>query len=186
MARNTEAFAELWRAQELDPLSPMIATFIGQAYYYAGDNHESIAQYRKVLQSNPQFPVAQSFLVETFEPTGLVEEALAQIDAANPPRKQNPNLAALHRAYQTASAHGYLRESIRQIRLDPHGRGWGLSGGSAALYAVLGDKDHAFDMLERAYQRHELWLVYLKVDPVWDNLRTDPRFQTFLHRVRLA
>jgi len=41
-------------------------------------------------------------------------------------------------------------------------------------------------MLERAYDRRELWLVYLKVDPAWDSLRTDPRFQNLLHRVGLA
>ena len=186
MARNTEAFAELRQAQELDPLSPMIATFIGKGYYYSGNTRESIAQYRKVLQSNPHFPVAQNFLVETLERAGLFEEALAQMEATNPPARRDPNLSALHHAYQIAGANGYLREKIRQISLDPHGEAGGLSGGSAALYAVLGDRDHAFDMLGRAYDRHELWLVYLKVDPVWDNLRTDPRFQPFLHRVGLV
>jgi len=185
-ARNTEAFAELRRAQELDPLSPMIATFLGKAYYYSRNNRESIAQFRKVIQSNPGFPVAQNFLVETLERAGLFEEALAQMDAKNQSAKPDPDVLALRRAYQSTSGQGYLRERIRQLRLDPHGEAGGLSGGSAALYAVLGDKDHASDMLERAYDRHELWLVYLKVDPVWDNLRTDPRFQAFLHRVRLA
>jgi len=186
MARNTEALAELRRAQELDPLSPMIATFIGKAYYYSRNNGESVAQFRKVLQSNPGFPVAANFLVDTLERSGLFEDALDQMDATKPSGKQDPNLAALHRAYQTAGVHGYLLERIRQIRLDPHGEAGGLSGGSAALYAILGDKDHAFDMLERAYDRHELWLVYLKVDPTWNNLRADTRFQTLLRRVRLA
>lgn len=186
MARNTEAFAELRRAQELDPLSPMIATFIGQGYYYSRNNREAITQFRKVIQSNPGFPVAPNFLVETLERAGLFEEALAQMAADNPPTKQDASLAALHRAYQTGGAQGYLQESIRQIRLDPHGEAGGLSGGSAALYAVAGDKDQAVTMLERAYDRHELWLVYLKVDPIWDSLRTDPRFQNLLHRVGLA
>ena len=186
MARNTEAFAELRRAQELDPLSPMIATFIGKGYYYSGNTRESIAQYRKVLQSSPHFPVAQNFLVETLERAGFFEEALTQMDANSPPGSQDPNLSALHHAYQIAGGHGYLLERIRQISLDPHADAGGLSGGSAALYAVLGDRDQAFDILGRAYDRHELWLLYLKVDPVWDNLRTDPRFQPFLHRVGLV
>ena len=116
----------------------------------------------------------------------MFEEALAQMGATKPPGNQDPNLSALHHAYQIAGGDGYLRERIRQIGLDPHGEAGGLSGGSAALYAVLGDRDHALEMLGRAYDRHELWLVYLKVDPVWDNLRTDPRFQPFLHRVRLV
>ena len=186
MSRNTEAFAELRLAQELDPLSPMIATFTGKGYYYSRNNREAIAQFRKVIQSNPGFPVAPNFLVETLERAGLFEEALAQMDASNPPGTQDPNLAALHRVYQTAGAPGYLQERIRQIRLDPHGEAGGLSGGSAALYAVAGDKDQAFTMLEGAYDRHELWLVYLKVDPAWDNLRADHRFQSLLHRLGLA
>jgi len=186
MARNTEAFAELRRAQELDPLSPMIATFIGKGYYYSRNNREAITQFRKVIQSNPEFPVAPSFLVETLERAGLFKEALAQMAADNQHTKQDASLAALRRAYQTGGAQGYLKESIRQIRLDPHGEAGGLSGGSAALYAVAGEKDHAFAMLEGAYDRHELWLVYLKVDPEWDNLRTDRRFQNLLHRVGLV
>jgi TolB-like protein/DNA-binding winged helix-turn-helix (wHTH) protein/Flp pilus assembly protein TadD len=186
MARNKEAFIELHRAQELDPLSPMIATFVGKGYYYSRNNHEAIAQFRNVIDSNPGFPVAPNFLVETLERAGLFEEALAQIDAMVPGAKQDPNASALHRAYQTGGAQGYLRERIRQIRLNPHGEDGGLSGGSAALYSVAGDKDQAFNMLERAYDRHELWLVYLKVDPAWDNLRADPRFQNLLRRLGLA
>jgi TolB-like protein len=186
MARNTEAFTELRRAQELDPLSPMIATFIGKGYYYSRNNREAITQFRKVIQSNPSFPVAPNFLIETLERAELFDEAFAQMDTDNPPNKRDPDLAGLHRAYQTGGAQGYLLERIRQIRSDPHGEAGGLSGGSAALYAVAGDKDQAFVMLEHAYDRHELWLVYLKVDPAWDNLRADPRFQNLLRRLGLV
>ena len=186
MGRNTEAFTELRRAQELDPLSPMIATFIGKGYYYSRNNREAITQFRKVIQSNPGFPVAPNFLVETLERAGLFDEAFAQMDTDNPPNRRDPDLAGLHRAYQTGGAQGYLLERIRQIRSDPHGEAGGLSGGSAALYAVAGDKDQAFVMLEHAYNRHELWLVYLKVDPAWDNLRSDPRFQSLLRRIGLS
>jgi TolB-like protein/DNA-binding winged helix-turn-helix (wHTH) protein/Tfp pilus assembly protein PilF len=185
MARNTEALSELRQAQELDPLSPMIATFIGKAYYFSRDNPVSIAQYRKVIQSNPGFPVAENFLVETLERSGSFAEALAQMDANNQGAR-DPFEEALHHAYQTEGAQGYLRERVRQIRLDPQGDRGGLSGGTAALYAVIGDKDEAFNALGRAYDRHELWLVYLRVDPVWDNLRSDPRFQSLLHRVGLV
>lgn len=185
MGRNAEALAELDRAQELDPLSPMIATFIGKAYYFSRDNNQAVAQYRKVIQSNPAFPVAQNFLVETFERAGLIQEALAQIDAGNQKTEQDPQAVALRSAYMTAGSKGYLQERIREIGLDPHGEAGGLSGGTAALYSVLGDKDQAFNRLERAYDRHELWLVYLKVDPAWDNLRSDLRFQNLQQRVGL-
>lgn len=185
MARNGEAFTELRRAQELDPLSSMIGTFIGRAYYYSRKDRESIAQYKSVLRSNPGFPVAQNFLVENLERGGRIEEALALIDADTQRSKLGPDTSALRNAYAKSGAPGYLRERIRQIRLDPHGEAGGLSGGTASLYAILGDKDQAFHMLEQAYDRHELWLVYLNVDPVWDSLRADPRFQSLLRRVGL-
>jgi TolB-like protein/DNA-binding winged helix-turn-helix (wHTH) protein len=186
MGRNTEGFAELRQAQTLDPLSPMIATFIGKAYYYSRENRQAIAQYRKVLEATPHFPVAQNFLVETLERTGMFEQALAEIATTNQYARLPTDAPDLRRSYQKDGGKGYLRERIQQIQHDPQGEAGGLSGGSAALYAVLGDKGNAFEMLERAYDRHEMWMVYLKVDPVWDNLRPDPRFQKLLQRVGLT
>ena len=186
MARNKEAFGELEQAQELDPLSPMIATFIGKGYYYARDNPRAIAEFRKIIEANPGFPVAPSFLIETLERTGAMPDALAAMEASSPLGKQDPSILSLRHAYETARSSGYLQEEIRQVRLDPHAEAGGLSGGTAALYALLGDKDNAFRMLDRAVERHELWLVYLKVDPVWDNLRSDPRFQKLLNNIRFT
>ena len=183
MARNSEASAELKRAQELDPLSPMIATFIAKFYYYSRDYRKSIAQYRQVLQFNPEFPVAQNFLVETLERTGSFEEALRQMGSNISPGVSKT--AALRRAYETGGGRAYLRERIQQISSDANAEAGGLSGGTASLYSLLGEKDEAFSLLERAYERHELWLLYLNVDPVWDNLRNDSRFQNLLHRVGL-
>jgi TolB-like protein/DNA-binding winged helix-turn-helix (wHTH) protein/Tfp pilus assembly protein PilF len=185
MARDKEAFAELQQAQELDPFSPMIATFIGKGYYFDKDKDRTIAQFRKVLSANPGFPPAASFLIETLERTGSFQEALSTMDI-NDSGRPDPNSFALHHAYETAGASGYLHERIRQIQQSPQGDAGGMSGGSAALYAVLGEKDNAFRMLEQAYDRHEAWLIYLKVDPVWDNLRRDFRFPILLHRVGLA
>jgi TolB-like protein/DNA-binding winged helix-turn-helix (wHTH) protein len=185
MARDKEAFAEFQSAQELDPFSPMIATFIGTGYYFEKNNARAIAQFRKVIQESSGFPPAVLFLIETFERTGSVRELLRTMDANKVPRPDIKS-AALHHAYETAGASGYLHERIRQIQQDPQGEAGGVSGGSAALYSVLGDKDSAFKMLDQAYDRREVWLVYLKVDPAWDNLRRDPRFPALLHRVGLA
>ena len=55
------------RAQKLDPLSPAILTFIGKAHYYARNNEEAIRRYRKVLDSDPSFPIARSFLINSLE-----------------------------------------------------------------------------------------------------------------------
>ncbi len=184
MARNPEALKELRRAQELDPLSPMVATFIAKSYYYSRDYDDAIAQFRHVLESNPDFPVAQNFLVETLERTGLFEEALRQMAANN--AAGDPSLLALRRAYQKGGGRAYLEERIRQVDHIPNGEAGGLSGGTAALYSIIGARDEAIARLQRAYERHEIWLLYINVDPVWDNLRSDPRFQKLVHLVGLS
>lgn len=184
MARNAEGLAELKRAQELDPLSPMIATFIARSYYYSRDYQKSIAQYRQVLQFNPEFPVAQNFLVETLERTGSFEEALAQMQTNISPGKSKTS--SLERAYKSGGGQGYLRERVRQIRDDLHAEAGGLSGGTAGLDSLMDNKKEAFALLQRAYERREIWLLYLNVDPVWDNLRPDPRFRDLLRRIGLS
>lgn len=164
-ARHQEALEEMRRAQELDSLSPAIATFIAKAYYYAGQNDEAISQYHKVLKSDPSFPMARSFLIHSLEQAGRFEEAVAQlkIEAAQSGRNQN-QAEPLDRAYRAKGASGYWREMLLQVE---HGKdpGPGSDLDIAAMYAKLGDKDRAFDLLERAITKLNMWLMNLKVDP---------------------
>ena len=82
----------------------MIATFIARSYYYSRKYRESITEYRRVLQSTPSFPVAQSFLVETLEKTGSFEEALTQMETNI--STEELNVSALRRAYETSGERG--------------------------------------------------------------------------------
>lgn len=186
MGRHQEALEEMRRAQQLDPLSPAIATFIAKAYYYAGQNDEAISQYHKVLESDPSFAMARSFLIHSLEQAGRLEEAVAQlkIEAAQSGRGQD-QAEALDRAYRSKGATGYWTEVLRQVERgkDP---GAGSDLDVAAMYAKLGEKDHAFELLERAYTQHNMWLMNLKVDPRFDSLRSDRRYTSLLRRVGLA
>ena len=186
MGRPAEALEEMKRAQQLDPLSPVIATFIGRAYYYAANNEEAIRQYRKVLDSDPSFPVARTFLINSLEVAGRFE------DAANELRIEAAQLGgsadkaeARSRGYREAGAEGYWKETLRQKQA-----GGGPEPGSdldtASIYARLGDKNEAFLLLNRAYGQRNMWLMNLRVDPRFDNLRSDPRFQSLLQRVGLV
>jgi tetratricopeptide (TPR) repeat protein len=78
MGRHAEALQEMEQAQKLDPLSPIIATFIGRAYYFAGRNQDSIDQYMKILASDPNFLVARTYLILSEEQAGDIGEALLQ------------------------------------------------------------------------------------------------------------
>jgi Predicted integral membrane protein len=185
MGRGAEALQEMKLAQELDPLSPIIATFIGRAYYYAEQNEEAIQQYRKVLDSDPSFPVARSYLINSLEVAGQFEDAVAElkIEAAQLGRN-SIQVEARERAFRAAGPTGYWRETLRQRQAEGE-LGPGLDLDTASIYARLGDKDEAFSLLDRAYAQRNMWLMNLKVDPRFDSLHSDPRFQALLDRIGL-
>jgi tetratricopeptide (TPR) repeat protein len=185
MGRHAEALQEMKKAEALDPLSPIIATFIGKAYYYAHDNEEAVKRYSQVLSSDPEFQVARSFLIHSLEEAGRFDDAVAQtkIVAAQAGRGSE-GAAALDRANRAAGPTGYWKEVLRQVQLgkDP---GPGSDLEIAAIYTKLGNKERALDLLERAYAERNMWLMNLKVDPRFDHLRSDRRYENLLHRLGL-
>ncbi len=185
MGRHSEALEQMKRAQELDPLSPAIATFVGRAYFYADNNDEAIRQYRKVLDSDPSIQMARHFLIGALEQAGRFEEAVTEwkIDAAQVGRSAD-QANARGQAYRAAGAAGYWRETLKQISAGAD-LGPGIDMDTAAIYARLGEKDKAFSLLNRAYDQRNMWLATLKVDPRFENLRPDPRYADMLHRVGL-
>lgn len=186
MGKHAQALEEMKKAEALDPLSPIIATFIGKAYYYAGNNDEAIVRYEKVLETDPEFRVARSFLIHSLEQAGRFDQAAAQarIEAAQAGLSSD-GAASLERAYRATGATGYWKEVLRQVEggKDP---GAGSDMDIAAIYAKLGNKERAFYLLERAYVERNMWLMNLKVDPRFDSLRSDQRYAGLLHRLGLG
>lgn len=186
MGKHAQALEEMKKAEALDPLSPIIATFIGKAYYYAGNNDEAIVRYEKVLETDPEFRVARSFLIHSLEQAGRFDQAAAQarIEAAQAGLSSD-GAASLERAYRATGATGYWKEVLRQVEggKDP---GAGSDMDIAAIYAKLGNKERAFYLLERAYVERNMWLMNLKVDPRFDSLRSDQRYVGLLHRLGLG
>jgi TolB-like protein/DNA-binding winged helix-turn-helix (wHTH) protein len=185
MGRHDEAMAEMKKAQELDPLSPIIATFIGKALYFAGKNDESIAEYQKVLATDPAFPVARTFLIHSLEQGGHFDEAIAQrmIVAAQFGKCVEPT-NALRQRYKVEGVRGYWKYRLAEMGANLESKPEAALD-TAALYARLGDKDRAFWFLDRAFEYHDLWAVYLKVDPRWEDLHGDSRYELALKRVGL-
>lgn len=186
MGKHAQALEEMKKAEALDPLSPIIATFIGKAYYYAGNNDEAIVRYEKVLETDPEFRVARSFLIHSLEQAGRFDQAAAQarIEAAQAGLSLD-GAASLERAYRATGATGYWKEVLRQVEggKDP---GAGSDMDIAAIYAKLGNKERAFYLLERAYVERNMWLMNLKVDPRFDSLRSDQRYVGLLHHLGLG
>jgi len=183
--RSDEAIRELQRAQELDPLSPIINTSLGQAYYHARAYDRSIDQFRKTLDLDPDFYNAHLHLGLIFLQKQMHDEAIAEFQKASALSGDATNVVALLGA---AYAQAGKRDDAEKVldRLNSLYKERRASDRDMAIvYTGLGDHDRAIAALEKAYQEHSWLLLLIKTDPYFDPLRNDARFQDLLNRVRL-
>jgi TolB-like protein/DNA-binding winged helix-turn-helix (wHTH) protein/Flp pilus assembly protein TadD len=182
--RFDEAFAESERARQLDPMSLIIATDKGGILYYSRQYDRAIVQLRAVLEMDPNFPHAH-IVVAAYIEKGQFAAALADIGKWSVTENGPWNWAWLVYAYSRAGQPAQARhalEKLQQLYRRQH------IGPDPALlaYIGMGDRDEAFVWFEKAYADHSNFLTSLKVNPVYDPLRSDPRFQDLLRRVGLA
>jgi TolB-like protein/Tfp pilus assembly protein PilF len=180
--RFEEALAESERARQLDPLSLIIATDHGVILYYSRQYDRAIAQFRAVIDMDPHFNRAMT-IVAVYVEEGRFEEALDMVKRGLPPDDSPWTCGTKAYVYgrwgQTAQAERYLAKLERMLgHPDPH-------------YLVLpyigtGRKDQAIALLQKSYVEYSYTLASLKVNPMFDSLRSDPRFQELLRRVGLA
>lgn len=192
MGRVKEAIAENKKALELDPLSLPINNFMAETYQLAGDYHNAYEQYQHTIAMDPTFPLAHEYLSWFLIETGNYEAAITEhqkttlLSGASPEAASTEAAAALQ-AYRTGGPRGYWQRLLGIIlqQRKKNERSMAASNVST-VYALLGDKDNAFTWLDKAYEEREGGAITLiKVDFGWRNLRADPRFAAFLHRMGL-
>jgi TolB-like protein/DNA-binding winged helix-turn-helix (wHTH) protein len=181
LGRHEEAMAELKRAQILDPLSLIINADIGNADYFARHFDAAFQQYQKVLAMDPSFVPAHNDLGRYYAHMGMNDQWLQEaIAISNPQRAQS-----IRTVYARGGYRGVMLESARS------GGTFHVANTSASFfvaaesYAILGQRKQALAALEKSFNAREPGLIYLKVDPVWDSLRTEPAFQSVEHRMGL-
>ncbi len=185
VGRLEEATQEMKRALELDPLSMIIISNLGRAFYYARQYDAAMEQYRKALDIDPNFPAAHFRMREVYEQKGMYEQAIGEVPKIYPGRGES--LAeSLRLAYAASGAKGYWEKQLDwaagQLR-----QKYVQASEVAALYARAGQKDKALEWLEKSYQeREDQVALRLKMNPSFDGLRSDPRFQDLLRRVGLS
>jgi len=176
LGRHEESLAELRRALELDPFSLIINKNHGDSLRQARRYDESIAQLKKTIELNPNFPQAHQSLHEAYLVVGKYAESVDEF-ARQQEARGDPKAAALVReSYARNGWPGFLRlmtSEAHPIKM------W--VNELAVYHAALGEKDDAFNLLDRAYNERRLFL--LKVDPLYDPLRDDPRFQALVKKV---
>lgn len=190
MTRHDEAINAIKHAQQLDPLSIPINRDVAWHYYCARRYDEALTQCQRTLDMNHNFTDARGLKGRVLLHLGRIDGALAELKSVMAQRQANNGspgssiLAELSYAYALAGnreeAKYQLDALTRQIGGDIP-----ASPVAAAAYAILGDKEQAFACLEMAYQKHSAALVYLKAQPIFDVLRTDPRFTNLIQRIGL-
>jgi DNA-binding winged helix-turn-helix (wHTH) protein/TolB-like protein len=179
------SISEARRAVDLDPLSPVLYTNLGRAYFLAGDIEQSIEQYQKALGLEPDLPIARMHLGRAYLEKGLPEQALAEVKEVESDVGGTVPTVVLGYIYSRTGRAAETRKLLNQVtaaRRDGYVPPYTL----AMLHADLGEKDAAFLWLEKAYEERAELLLYLKVDPRFASLRPDPRFTSLLERVGLA
>jgi TolB-like protein/Tfp pilus assembly protein PilF len=175
--RWDEGIAAVRRAQELDPISRSANTALKREY------DQAIIESEKLLELDPNDAGAYYFLAWPYKQKGMYEEAIAMLEKAVTLSEGVPMyVAGLGHAYALAGRNNEALQILNQLqeqrtRMPPD------PFHIALVYIGLGDKEEAFEWLEKAYQERSTQLVFLKVGPRFDSLRDDPRFQDLLRRM---
>ncbi len=183
--RLEESLAEIKRAQELDPLSPIIDVNVAEVLYWMKLYDRAIEQLRKTLELSPDFPWAHRELGSIYEKQGKFEEAIAEFQKTRTLVGDSPfGLESLGHAYASAGRKSEAVKALNEL-VSMSKQGHWLSCQIAFVYAGLADKERALEWLQKAYDERNSELIYLKMEPLWVNLRSDLRFNEILKKINL-
>jgi TolB-like protein/thioredoxin-like negative regulator of GroEL len=185
LGRTEESLAESKRALELEPLQLVVDIHLGWHYLYARQYDQAIEQFQKTLELDPAFPQAQRYAAWTYLQKGMHPEAIAGLRAALNSIGRNPEIEgelghALGLAGRRAEAQAIL-EGLSHLSATRYVSPYSI----ALVHAGLGDRDQALAWLDKAYAERSDYMPYLRLEPMLDGLRSDPRFTALVRRVGL-
>ena len=185
MGRHEEAIARMKNGQELDPLSLIINVAVGWAFYFARRYDEAIEQLRRTVELDPNYPVTYWILGLLLRKTGCYELAITEGEKGVKLSGGSPLMRAA--LAHTFGAAGRTKEAFQMLDdlTELAKQKYVAPYFFAGIHIGLGENDRAIEYLEKSYEEHSHWLIYLHIDPSMDGLRDDPRFQDLLRRVGL-
>jgi adenylate cyclase len=186
LGRFDEAIQTSARALELDPLSLILKGALGDVYFYARRYDEAIALYEQTIEADPGFLAGHTDLARAYELSGRYDEAIAQFETAAalaPGGPPEPSSGLAH-VYAQMGARDKALAILKQLT-EMRARRYVSAYGIASIYSCLRETDAAFEWLERAFDEHDQTLVWVKVHPRLDPLRSDARFDRFLDKMHL-
>jgi len=182
--RHEEARAQIERALELDPFDELVQGFYGMTLMYEHRFEEGVAFLEEMLSVSPNNAIALGMLRTAYHMMGRHEEALEIWKQSYASLGNTEGVAALERGWEEAGYSGALRAAAETLEAQSRTRfvtPWQIG----TLYARAGEADKALEYLERAYEAHDPNIPYLSVDPIFDFMRDDPRFQALMGRLGL-
>jgi TolB-like protein len=174
IGRHEDAIREALLAEERAPMSPPMSRRVGWAYYFARRYDDAIAQLKKTLALEPGFVPARTLMARAYVHRDMHDLAISELMGAGDVYRD-----FLAQAYGAAGRRDDAERTIAAYTADA-----GSPYGIAVAYAVLGERDLAFAWLERAYETRDQGVSLVRVDPMLDSLRSDPRYARFVERLK--
>lgn len=182
--RSNDALSQLNRAHDLSPQSAVINTALGSYWYYTGGYTQASNELQRTLAGEPGFVPAHIYLGRTYEQQGFYSQALPEFQKAlDLSGGGSQELASLGHLYAVSHRDREARRIIDDLKQRSQ-RTYVQPVWIAGIYAALGDRNEAFQWLQKAYNDRSVALVYLRIDPVFKPLHSDPRFTDLLGRLR--
>jgi tetratricopeptide (TPR) repeat protein len=186
LGRLGEALRQAKRAEEIDPLSPSVNTVVGLILFYEGKYDEARTQLGKALELDPNFPVAHYYMGKAWWAEGLLEPAIESLQRARTLFGDSPAVTGtLASCYASMGRPTEARALLDEV-LEAAARRYVPCHNIAEAYIGLGEKDHALEWLEKAYEERDSQLIWLKLDPIYQSLRSEPRFVALRKKMRLG
>lgn len=187
MGRFEEGIETARKARELDPVSLIVNTHVGHHYYWSGDLERAESQFGKTLDLNPVFPPARMGQAWVHLLLGRIDLAIADFERATTVGKRfTSGVAALACAYAAGGQHELSDAALQELLERRKSSANYVSSRDVALaHAWRGEVIEALDWLDRAFQERAPWMTFLTVDPIWNGIRAEPRFQEVVEKMGL-
>ena len=185
LGKNRESIEEINRAQELDPLTLPLQANVGYIYACARQYDRALAKFRSLVEQAPDNPDLHGGLGAAYVESGIYDKGLLEIKKSMRLSGNDPHRSAvLGWAYAKSGRKHEALQIAERLKMGSK-NDLSMAVHLAVIYATLGDADRALEWLQTAYQRHSHVVAFIKCEPAFDSLRSDPRFQDLLRRIGL-
>jgi tetratricopeptide (TPR) repeat protein len=184
LGRSDEAIAEIRRARELDPLSLLTNALEGQFLFYAGRIDEARTRFHKTLEIDPDFWIAHIGLGRVYIFEGKYEEAIRELRKAlsTAGRSSTEPITQLGYALARSGRQKEARQTLQELN-SLSAKLYVPAYSFAMIHNGLGEKEEALRYLEKSLEEREVQITFIKIDRRWDDLGSEPRFVSLMHRV---